>query len=60
MAIETEFAHYVAPIAKFLLRQQLRNFETLPKPCCELASFIAEESERTAFLNSGTVRPNQQ
>jgi eukaryotic-like serine/threonine-protein kinase len=58
-AIETELTHYVGPIAKFLLRQRLRNFETLPRLCCELASFIANESERRAFLNSGTVRSTQ-
>jgi hypothetical protein len=51
-AIEFELTHCLGPIAKLLLMQQLRNFESLPKLYRRLASYIADESERVAFLNS--------
>jgi serine/threonine-protein kinase len=58
-AIELELTHYLGPIAKLLLTQQLRNFESLPKLYSRLASYITNESERVAFLHSARVRSNQ-
>jgi len=58
-AIETELTRYVGPIAKFLLRQHLRNFESLPKLYCGLAGYIADEAERATFLDSGNIGLDQ-
>jgi serine/threonine-protein kinase len=58
-AIELELTHYLGPIAKLLLAQQMRNFEGLPKLYGRLASNIADGSERVAFLRSARVRSNQ-
>jgi serine/threonine protein kinase len=58
-AIELELTHYLGPIAKLLLAQQMRNFEGLPKLYGRLASYIADGSERVAFLRSARVRSNQ-
>jgi eukaryotic-like serine/threonine-protein kinase len=57
--IELELTHYLGPIAKLLLTQQMRNFESLPKLYGRLASYIADESERVAFLHSARVRSNR-
>jgi eukaryotic-like serine/threonine-protein kinase len=57
--IELELTHYLGPIAKLLLTQQMRNFESLPKLYGRLASYIPDESERVAFLHSARVWSNR-
>jgi len=57
--IEIELTHYLGPIAKLLLTQQMRNFESLPKLYGRLASYIPDESERVAFLHSAGVWSNR-
>jgi eukaryotic-like serine/threonine-protein kinase len=54
-AIEAELAQYVGPIARVLLKQQLRNFHSMPELYHSLANHISDEAERAAFLNSGRV-----
>lgn len=50
-AIEAKLAQYVGPIARFLVKQQLENFKTMPELYHSLADHISDESERAAFLN---------
>jgi len=54
-AIEATLAQYVGPIARVLLKQQLRNFHSMPELYHSLADHISDDAERAAFLNSGRV-----
>lgn len=50
--IEQRLAHVIGPVARIVLEQHLRNFETLPKLYRALAAEIPDERGRTAFLES--------
>ena len=50
--IETSLTRIVGPIARIMVKRQLRNFTTLPLFCQALAAEIPSERERAAFLAS--------
>ena len=54
-AIEAGLAQYVGPIARLLIKQQLKNFSGMPELYRNLATHIADEADRAAFLNSGRI-----
>jgi serine/threonine protein kinase len=50
-AIEARLAQHIGPIARIVLKQELQHFESLPAFGRALADHIADDAERTAFLN---------
>ena len=50
--IEQRLRQVIGPVAKIVLEQHLRSFETLPKLYRVLAAEIPDERGRTAFLES--------
>ena len=55
-AIEAILTRYIGPIAKVLIKKEIKKFDTLESLCLVLAMHIPEERERDAFLQ--TVREN--
>ena len=50
--IEQRLTHIIGPVARIVLEQHLRSFETLPKLYRALAAEIPDERGRRAFLES--------
>jgi serine/threonine protein kinase len=55
-AIEARLAQSIGPIARVLLKQELRHSGNVPELCRALADHISDDAERAAFLNWAGAR----
>jgi eukaryotic-like serine/threonine-protein kinase len=52
VAIEKDLTRYIGPIARILVKKELKKFETIQKLCLVLAAHIPSDGDRKAFLNT--------